>query len=266
MNKEFKNFKDFSELIILEVLNKKIDDIAKSLPEETVSDSLDTIITEIVKKFNADSKNTVFKDYVLKNGQQYDTIEIIKIDNKKDINITHFSNLVFDLDFEIDKDRITSFELILSEITFSKHISEEDVSINYIMEDIKRGFIINKSDFSSMFFLNHDSNSNGFVNIIDSVRDSNNVVGSNSIQEKIKAIATTYQEMMNNNIGNLFMDIFLHVPQLTPEYIEMLELLHDLKVKSIFNENYMINIDQEFEKLKKEFKSLSTIRKNQKTK
>lgn len=253
-----KEFKEFSNLPVLDILNKKIKDIAKSLSQDVVLSGLDSITAEIIKKFNEHRKHTIFNDYALKNGQQYDTIELVKIDSKKDINVPHFTNLVFDIELENDKYEIIDFNLTLSEITFSKYIAEENVSLDYIIEEEKIGFTINNSQLFSMFFLTHNSTGNGFSNVEESASKKND-----PIQEKIKLVAETYQLMINNNIGNQFMDIFLHQKTVTPEYIEMLELLHDIKVKDIFNENYMINIDQAFEKLKKEFKNLTPIAKSQ---
>lgn len=253
-----KEFNDFAKLPVLEILNKKIEDIAKILSEDTVLGGLDSITGEIIKKFNDNRKNTIFKDYALKNGEQYDTIELIKIYSKDDVNVVHFNNLIFDIALENDKYKITDFKLTLSEITFSKYIAEENISLDYIIEEEKIGFTINNSELFSMFFLTHNSTGNGFSNVEES-----SFRKQDKVQEKIKLVAKTYQSMINNNIANQFMDIFLHQKTVTPEYIEMLELLHDIKVKDIFNENYMINIDLSLENLKKEFKHLTPIAKSQ---
>lgn len=255
MNKEFN---DFAKLPFLKKLSQRIEETACNLPEEIISEGLESIIFEISNVFNDNIKDSLFKDYILASGQTYDSIELIKINKGIDINIVHFSSLVFDVELGKNQNKITKFKTNLSEINFQKYVS--GITLEYIVESEKMGFKTNHLDYVTMFFLSHDSTNNGFSYFPEFENPP-----INQVQQKINEMAIVYNAMLNNNVGDQFMDIFLKNKKLNPEYIDMFQLLYDVKAEGIFNENFMIDINKEIFNLKNEIKNLQRLNKSQVT-
>lgn len=252
MNKEFN---DFAKLPFLKTLNKKIEKIAKNLPKEIISEDLESIIWEILKIFNESTKDTIFNDYTLELSRNFDDIDLIKINQEIDINVVNFSHFTFNVELEKKQNKIINFKTILSEINFKKYVSE--VNIDYIIEPDNFGFITNHLDYTTVFFLSYDSASNGHC-----YTPAFGDFPITPVQEKINEMAKIYKLMLNTNAGDQFMNVFLKNKPSSPEYIEMFQLLHDVKTENIFEEKFMIDIDKEFINLKNEIKKLQRLSKS----
>lgn len=252
MNKEFN---DFSKIPFLNTLNKKIEKIAKKLPKEIISEDLESIIWEILSRFNESTKDTIFKDYALDLSSNCDDIDLIKINQEIDINVVNFSHLTFNVELEKKQNKIINFKTILSEINFKKYVSE--VNIDYIIAPDNFGFITNHLDYTTAFFLSYDSTSNGHINTPIFC-----ISPSTPVQENITEMAKIYKLMLNNHAGDQFMNVFLRNKSSSLECIEMFQLLHDVKTENIFEEKFMIDIDKELINLKNDIIKLQRLNKS----